>query len=269
MTDIIQGLWIGPRLTAMEQVSIASFLANGHPYHLYTYGAVEGVPEGASVRDAAEILPPSQIFQYREQKSYAGFANFFRYKLLLERGGWWVDTDVIALRPFIFASEYVFASERDSNGREFVTSGIIKAPKECELMRLAWQTCQSKDTGTLRWGETGPTLMHNSVLKLLLGQYVQNPDVFCPIDPPRWYDVVLPGRPTSFGPETVAVHLWNEFWRRMALDKDEVYAPGCLYEHLKKRYLKQRVQVESWGDAEIDPVQVRANPRDTVPVANS
>ncbi len=249
MTDTIQGLWIGPRLTTMEQLSIASFLAHGHPYHLYTFEAVEGVPKGTSIRDAAEILPPSQIFQYRENKSYAGFANFFRYKLLLEWGGWWVDTDVVALSPFTFASEYVFASERDKDGREFVTSGIIKAPKGCELMRLAWQTCQSKDTDTLKWGETGPTLMHNSVLKLRLSEYVQSPNVFCPIDPPLWYDAILPGRPTSFGPETVAVHLWNEFWRRLALGKNETYAPSCLYEHLKKSYLGQRVPVESQANA--------------------
>jgi hypothetical protein len=262
MIDTIQGLWIGPRLTAMEQVSIASFLAHGHQYHLYTFEAVEGVPKGASVRDATDILPPSQIFQYRENKSYAGFANFFRYKLLLERGGWWVDTDVVALRPFTFATEYVFASERDKEGREFVTSGIIKAPKDCELMRLAWRTCQSKDTGTLKWGETGPTLMHNSVLKLRLGEFVQSPNVFCPIDPPRWYDAVLPGRPVSFGPETVAIHLWNEFWHRLDLDKNEVYSPSCLYERLKKRYLNEESQDESRSIAECDAVQAPSSPED-------
>ncbi len=35
------------------------------------------------------------------------FANFFRYKLLLEKGGWFVDSDTICMRPFDFDNEYV------------------------------------------------------------------------------------------------------------------------------------------------------------------
>src|SRR4051812_6131780 len=92
---IIQSLWIGARLSTMERLSIASFLHHGHDYHLFTYGPVEGIPPGTVVQDACEILTESRIFQYRDHASYAGFANFFRYKLLLERGGWWVDTDAV------------------------------------------------------------------------------------------------------------------------------------------------------------------------------
>ena len=31
---VVQGLWIGDRLSVMERLSIASFLRNGHQYHL-------------------------------------------------------------------------------------------------------------------------------------------------------------------------------------------------------------------------------------------
>ena len=84
---IIQGLWIGTELSVMEQLSIASFLHSGHHYHLYVYDDLKHVPAGTVVRDASEILPSSSIFQYKNRPSYAGFSNFFRYKLLLERGG--------------------------------------------------------------------------------------------------------------------------------------------------------------------------------------
>src|SRR4051812_19813754 len=103
MKIIIRGLWIGAELSVMERMSIASFLAHGHEYHLYVYDDVKYVPKGALVRDANEILPSSMIFQYKHSKSYAGFANFFRYQLLLQKGGWWVDTDVVCLKPFLFA----------------------------------------------------------------------------------------------------------------------------------------------------------------------
>jgi len=102
MNKIIQGLWIGPELSVMEQLSISSFLLNQHEYHLYVYDEPKNVPLGAVVRDANEILPASRIFQYKHFPTYAGFANFFRYKLLLERGGWWADTDTICLKPFDF-----------------------------------------------------------------------------------------------------------------------------------------------------------------------
>ncbi len=100
--DVIQGLWIGDELSTMERLSIASFLAQGHPYHLYVYRPVSNVPLGTCLKDASEVLPESMIFQYPDYASYAGFANYFRYKLLLERGGWWVDTDAVCLQTVRF-----------------------------------------------------------------------------------------------------------------------------------------------------------------------
>src|SRR4029078_8374501 len=100
MKRVIQGLWIGDVLSRMERLSIASFLAQGHQFDLFTYGPVRNVPKGTRVRDPAEIMSRDRVFQYRDHASYAGFANFFRYKLLLDRGGWWVDLDSVCLRPF-------------------------------------------------------------------------------------------------------------------------------------------------------------------------
>src|SRR5690242_13762176 len=110
MNKIIQGLWIGPELSVMEQLSISSFLLNLHEYHLYAYDEPKNIPAGTIVKDAAEILPASRVFQYKHFPTYAGFANFYRYKLLFERGGWWADTDTICLKPFDFPEPHVFAS---------------------------------------------------------------------------------------------------------------------------------------------------------------
>jgi hypothetical protein len=237
MNDAIQSLWIGSRLSAMEQISIRSFLKNGHDYHLYVYNHVDGIPYGTVLKDAGNILPASQIFQPQGRSSYAVFADLFRYKLLLERGGWWADTDVVCLRPFVFDSDHVFASERDAQGRWFVNNGIIKAPKKSMIMESAWQTCQSKIARDLKWGETGPILMHSLVAKLKLYEYVQAPEIFCPIAPDKWLDTILPGRTISSNRDSVSAHLWNELWRRMGLDKDATYAPSSLYEQWKRQYL--------------------------------
>jgi hypothetical protein len=237
MRDVIQSLWVGGRLSVMERLSVTSFLKNGHPYVLYTYGPVEGVPGGAELKDANEILPSSDIFTYTEHPTYAGFSNFFRYKLLLERGGWWVDTDLICLRPFCFSADFVFSSEQGGGGRTRVNVGAIKAPIGSSVMRYAWDTCRHMNLQQLKWGECGPTLAGAAVRACSLQAYVQSPEVFCPVHCSEWQRMIDPLAKWQFTDATVAVHCWNELWRRSNQSKDKSYDPGCLYESLKGRYL--------------------------------
>ena len=237
MNKIIQGLWIGSELSVMEQLSIASFLLNGHDYYLYVYNELKNIPAGTTVRDANEILPSSSIFQYREYPTYAGFSNFFRYKLLLERGGWWADTDIICLKPFDFPDEHVFATEM-CKGFEVVSSGIIKAPKDSPVMAYAWGVCQTKNPADLAWGETGPKLMGEAVEEFSLEEYKKPPQVFCPLGYSDWRKVLEPDVETLLDDSSHSIHLWNEMWRAARQDKNAEYDPNCLYERLKKRHLR-------------------------------
>ena len=241
MNDIIQGLWVGPELSVMEQLSVSSFLRHGHEYHLYVYTDVKNIPAGAIVKDGNEILPASRIFQYKQKASYSGFSNFFRYKLLLERGGWWVDTDTVCLKPFDFAEEYVFSSEF-AMGQEFINSGICKAPAGSDAMAYAWGVCEQKDPEQLVWGETGPRLMAAAVAKFSLEGYKQPPEVFCPLGYGDWHKVLDPEADLKFAGSTYAIHLWNERWRGAGQDKNAAYPEDCLYEQLKRQYLRKRLE---------------------------
>lgn len=233
---IIQGLWMGSDLSAMERLCISSFLKKGHRFHLYTYEKVGRVPAGTEIFDANSILPASRIFRY-QNGSLAGFANFFRYKLLLEKGGWWVDMDTICLRFFDFSEEYVFGSHSQRDGATVVCSGIIKAPKSSAFCDYAWRVCQTKDPQRLAWGETGPLLTTEAVERLGLQQYVANVSTFCPVHGHVWEQMFDADIVHEFDEGTYAVHLWNELWRRERLDKDAQYPSGCLYERLKATYL--------------------------------
>jgi hypothetical protein len=229
----------------MERLSITSFLQNGHPFHLYVYENMAGVPPGTILRDANEILPASRIFTYREYNTYAGFSNFFRYKLLLEKGGWWADTDTVCLRPFEFTSPLVFSSERIhsaevSGGVPQVNAGVLKAPAGSAIFKDAWDFCDAVDPKDLVWGQCGPALMGKLVKRHSLEQYVQPPEAFCPLDYPEWEKQLHPDASWLFGPQTFAVHLWNELWRRAGSDKDRHWDDQCLYERLKRRYLGER-----------------------------
>lgn len=233
---IVRGLWVGAELSVMERMSVASFLAHGHEYHLYVYDDVKNVPRGAILKDAAEILPPERVFRYTHQASYAGFANFFRYKLLAERGGWWADTDMVCLRPFDFPDEHVFSTEL-CRGEEVVTSGVIKAPAGSPVMAYAWGVCQTKEPARLVWGETGPRLMGEAVAKFSLQSCAKPHRVFCPLGYDEWRRALEPDSAADFGEATYAVHLWNEMWRAAGEDKNAARDPACLYERLKARYL--------------------------------
>ena len=156
MAEIINSLWIGRSLSAIERLCITSFLQNGHEFHLYCYDKIGNVPDGAVLRDAAEILPASEIFSYQHgsaKGSLAAFANLFCLKFLLERGGWWVDADVVCLRPFDFKEDFVFASEPTHYGT-LATNAVLKFPNGHEIARLCYEIAKGKDRAQLQYMET-------------------------------------------------------------------------------------------------------------------
>jgi mannosyltransferase OCH1-like enzyme len=238
---VVQSLWIGNRLSAMEKAAIASFVANGHDYHLYCYEDVQGVPRGVTLKDGNAILPESRLFPYSDgfaKGSYAAVSNAFRYKLLLERGGWWVDTDVVCLRPFDLADERLWASERADPPRDLIVSTcVIKAPPGDPLMAWAWQRCQAVDVTKVTFGQLGPRLLQAGLDALGVHRYMRPHTFFCPIPFYEWARVLDPADQCLLGPEVYGIHLWNQMWSANGVDKNGVFPAGSLFERLKRRYL--------------------------------
>jgi len=219
----------------MERLCIRSFLANGHEFHLFVYDDVCDVPAGTVIHSANEILDRSRIFTYAGNGSVAGFANMFRYKLLLDRGGWWVDLDIVCMRPFDFSSEYVFASEPSDRG-EVLTNAILKSEAGSPFLEYVWRVCLEKDPSKLVWGETGPRLVTDAVRALGLERFAKPAKTFCPVSYREWRSFITPDASLEFDADTWAVHLWHEMWRREEADKDKNYPPACQFERLKSRY---------------------------------
>jgi hypothetical protein len=111
----IQSLWIGERLSTIERLSIQSFLTNGHEYHLYVYSDVGEVPSGVVLKDASSIIPRDGIFTTRGSLSI--FSDWFRNELLFARGGYWVDLDVVCLRPLHFEEPIVIGKKTPRRSR--------------------------------------------------------------------------------------------------------------------------------------------------------
>ncbi len=240
--DIIQSVWVGSHLSVMERMCIQSYLQNGHQFHLYVYDKVEGIPTGTTVLDANSIITKDRIFTYEGRGfgrgSLAGFADLFRYALLLSKGNWWVDMDSICLKPFDFDQIFVFSSESSTTYPYWINCGNLKAPANSELYKWLNASAQNfrKD---MCWGTIGPRLMQKGIDMFNMRKNVKMPEVFCPV--PFSEDVcakiVNPREKFAFGNETYAIHLWNEAWRAKNMNKDANYPEGCLYEDLKKKYL--------------------------------
>jgi len=243
MGEPVQMLWIGSRLSNLERLSMASFLANGHPVRLFAYEAIEGVPAGVELHDGRDVMPADSVFTYADgfgKGSPAAFANLFRYKLLLDHGGYWSDTDTVCLKPFDFEGDYVIGCERlpshaVKNGKTVrLAIGVVKVPPNSPVMQECYTLAKEANQRQLRWGETGPELVTRCFARHGLVAGALHPDVFYPLD--WWNTRELVTKPLDVPAESYAVHLWNQLWAHRGLDKDATYPADCAYETLKRRY---------------------------------
>ena len=170
--DPVQMLW-WPSLGEMERMSVRSYLAHGNEVHLYSYGHCEGVPAGASIHDAADIVPLSDGNRF---DTVANFADWFRYNLLLKKGGWWADIDSVCLRNLDTIENEVVLTQEDIYGpsnpspeyrREtvepFCTNAFIRFPAGHPIM--AWLVGECAKREHLDYLATGPTLTTEAMKK--------------------------------------------------------------------------------------------------------
>lgn len=247
---IVQGLWIGESLSLNEIMCIMSFIKCGHEFHLYVYEKVQNIPKECIVKDGNEILSESEIFYYSAQQSVSGkrrptaFSNMFRYKLLLDKGGYWVDMDMICVKKLDFPDPYVFSSENVFSKGQVTNAGIIKCPKGSNFAKYCYDICKAKDKTKIKWGEIGPALVNEGVKLYGLSQYVKPWFYFCPIGYDKLADLIKPKQKDIIIQENwYCIHLWNEFWVKNNWDKNKIYY-GSLFGHLVNKYCKKYVDQE-------------------------
>jgi len=174
---VVNSLWIGEELSFLELLTLKSFVANGHLFHLWTYNPLKTeLPKGVVLCDAESVLPKSRVFQYPKEGlidwgrgSFAGFSDVFRYKLLYEKGGWWVDMDVTCLKPLNFHTPYFFR-----NHWKFpVVGNIIKVPKESLLMRECFDIALAEVTESNQEWHRPIIILNEAIERNNLSEYRQ------------------------------------------------------------------------------------------------
>jgi hypothetical protein len=219
---IVNGLWIGKTLSVLELLTIRSFLYNGHTFHLWVYDGFETpLPEGVRVMDANSIFAEDKIFRYKYKDQYghgkgslAGFSDIFRYKLLYEYGGWWVDMDVTCLKPLNFDDPYIFRPHHDMP----VVGNVMKCPKSSSLMKYCYERASLEvDENNSDW-HLPVQILNDGIEKFDLSKYtidIANPESWTETLQLILKNVELPHHWS-------VIHWSNEEFRMNGLDKDHL-----------------------------------------------
>jgi hypothetical protein len=260
MMDPIQMLWVRGDFSRMEQLSVRSFLAQGHPVILYSYDPPSNVPAGAEVRDARDIvdekLAPGVRGSLFGRGTYGVFSDYFRYRLLDSKGGWWADLDVVATRPWQGFPDAVVASTQEKSHGQIANGFVMRFPPGHNVIQRCLEQIQPERLPELSGADTGPLLLHRVLGAEGVARYAQPPEVFSPVPwNANWQLLRTPRERFSLGElkqrlrrphlsmrftrRTVAVHLWNDMWRNDDFDKNARYHPSSLYEKLQRAYNPQ------------------------------
>ncbi len=228
--------WLGQKLGPVHAACVRSFLRHGHEVVLHCYDAPLDMPAGVTTFDANRLMPEGEIIRHRASGSLALGSNRYRYRLLREGFGLYVDCDVFCVRPFDFDG-YVFGYEYNHK----FNSAVLDLPPESELASRLLQSASDdffippwlsdkkrrkdrikryigmgKHVSTRPWGVIGPDLLTWHVKDLGLEKEAKPIDFFYPLHHDHirqlWSKELRLADFTT--KNTYAIHLYNSFIER-------------------------------------------------------
>lgn len=237
----IASLWIDGPLSWLENASLISFLRLGHEVTLFTYGSVPNAPEGVSVKDARDIWDNDQIIIHKKAKSPAVHADIFRAIMVATTDLVWVDTDIIALKPFSASMEWFLGYEMEGK----LSNAVMGTPESARTVKdLAnaltdpypvpgWFNSQGQAEfqkrreqkipvawGDMPWGVTGPQALTHFARESGEIEHAQPEHVFFPVSF-QSRKLLVDGKHLEemerrlANDEVMAVHLYSRWMRKV------------------------------------------------------
>jgi len=238
---VVNSLWIGTSLSKLELLTIHSFIAHGHEFVLWTYSdlAIEKI-EGLQLKNANEILDEKFIFQYKNSNSFghgkgsfAGFSDIFRYKLLYELGGWWVDMDILCLKPFDFEAPYFFRKHHEL----LLVGNVMKCPPKSDLMLKCFEQSVREVTAENQDWHLPIQILIGQVKALGLEAYIE--EKRSNFD--RWEETKkFIYRRKKIPEDWYFIHWQNEEWRNKKRDKNQIRYHSTLGKQMQKHKLLKK-----------------------------
>ena len=199
----------------------ASMRAAGHPVRVWSYTPEKLAflrPHGVELCQASDVVPRGLFNRVVAGSAIRYFSDLFRYALLYEHGGLWMDTDVVLLRPFPFRGDYFFNLQwRGGHKGHFICGNVIYAEPHSPHLRNLYEMAVERffGAGDKEFGDIGPKLLSDYVASdagAALMDRVFSPMFFNTID---WMEIDRFERPIEqlqdyLNDERVfGVHLWN------------------------------------------------------------
>lgn len=227
----INTVWIGKKLGPVHVACLKSFIRHGHDVVLHTYGKPEDTPDGVRLFDANKLMKEEEIVRHKKTNSLTLASDRYRYRILREGMGLYVDCDVYCVRPFE-QSEYVMGWHSDDT----INNAVLNAPFDSPFLKQVldasedlyfiapWFKKRKKAYYRTRkaigcpihisknkWGTIGPSLVTHCALENGLEQHISPIDIFYPLN---WAQLDLlyeRGLKVSdlTTPRSLGVHLYN------------------------------------------------------------
>ena len=148
----------------------ASMRAAGHPVRMWSYSPEKLAflrPYGVELSQAADVVPRGLFEQILAGSEIRYFSDVFRYAVLYEHGGLWLDSDVVLLRPFPFRGDHFFNLQWRSGvkGEHFICGDAIHAKPHSRHLRNLYEMSLACffDGGAQDFGDVGPKLLSDYV----------------------------------------------------------------------------------------------------------
>jgi len=256
--EVCNALWIGGDLGPISAACLSSFLRRGHRVVLHCYDVPKDAPQGIELSDAESVLPTSRIIRHKATGSFSLFSNLFRYELMQQSRGLWIDCDVYCVRAIVRTGDYVIGWQTPTSLNGAVLRmpsgspalGWLKSifaerspllpwldPAEAAEFARRRKAGEDFDLGDLPWGVAGPRALTHVFRAMGLSWNARPPCVFYPVPFHRGPALLQKTDLRAFiSPNTLTVHLWNEALRHF-LDRrvrgspvDRLLTEGTLFD---------------------------------------
>lgn len=232
----VASLWVGDRMSKIQQLCLSSFVAYGHSVSLFVYGNRDDVPPGVMVRDASKIMPLDNIGHL------AHFADVFRFNMVQQTGIGWIDADTLCLtEDWSFLDNCYAISEKGS-----IQNGIFRLPPESEILDFIVKKATSIDRSNSSWTETNSGVLIEAFERFPeYKKYLVDESIVNGIpyegwhylwDPEKLSDMIkLSKRIKSFS-------IYNEMVSRSGMDKNN-FPKGSAMEYFEHKIMKKKQNV--------------------------
>jgi len=260
MGTVFNAFWHGPPLNVFHWACMRSFIRHGHEYRLHVYDPV-AVPDGVMLVDASKLLSREKLFFF--DNSFTGkpddvgpFSDLFRYKLLLELGGWYVDVDTICVASEIPSEVRAWASESEPvNGKTVINGAQMCLPKGDPLAVVLYEKCLAVSRNSPLREDWGPNLLTEVIRSMGLPANVfGTTSTFYPVDWISAFTLALPSYRGEIAQKTASamfVAAYQSFFQYCGIDLASTPPAGSYLRELYETLAPERMAATAYSTDEI------------------